>query len=105
MPTSPEEGFAVAASVRKILAEKGTERRARAIETRRGRGPRHARTRAAQGQVEYQVFAIIQPLRIAADGFPRGSGEQHRPARWEKALWPDLARRGQRGRSECELER
>ena len=58
-----------------------------------------------QREIEQQVLAVVQPLRVAARALPGPPRERHRPARRVEARRADLLDSRQRGRAERRLER
>ena len=74
----------------------GERRRERAARPEPGDGPRGKGKPLAgplEGQVEDQVFTIVEPLGIAADRCPGRAAEQHRPARRQECRGVDVLER------------
>jgi hypothetical protein len=104
VPTPPQTRFSVAAGVQEVLAKERLRRGARPEPRDGARGKHEPTAGPPQREVEHQVFAVVQPLRVAADVLPRGAPEQDRSARRQEGVGLDVLQRRQRGGAQRTLK-
>src|SRR5436190_19544917 len=104
MAAGPQNRLPIPARVAEILTKECSDIRPRPEEDDRVGHPGKALPAGAQGQVENEVLAVIQPLGVAADIYPCGASKRYRAAGWQEASGVDLAGGGKRGGRERALE-